>query len=181
METFYLICAGLGGTLIVLQFLASAVGFHLESDHDLDHETDHDHDSSHGSFLGLLTLRSVSAAIAFFGLAGLSANSLGAAPLGTLGAAVLGGFAALYAVVGIMNFFKTLKHDGTARLERAVGATGTVYLRIPGGNAAPGKVTLNLQNRTVECEAYSGEEIPTGRTVRVLAVRGANAVDVGTI
>ena len=89
METFYLICAGLGGTVIALQFLASAVGFHLESDHDLDHETDHDHDSAHGSFLGLLTLRSVSAAIAFFGLAGLSANSLGASPLGTLGAAVL--------------------------------------------------------------------------------------------
>ena len=55
----------------------------------------------------------------------------------------------------------------------AVGQTGTVYLRVPGKGAGPGKVTLNLQNRTVELEAFTAaDELPTGTPIRVVAVLG---------
>lgn len=174
METCYLVCAGLGGSIIILQFLGSALGLGVDHDHDFDH----DHDGDHG-FLSFLTLRSIAASVTFFGLAGLTGLGADFSPMATLALASLGGFVALYSVASIMKGFKTLKHDGTAKLERAVGLTGTVYLRVPGANAGPGKVTLTLQNRTIECEAYSAaDELPTGRTVRVIAVRDVNAVDV---
>jgi hypothetical protein len=127
----------------------------------------------------MLTFRSVSAALAFFGLGGLSALSYELSPPAALSAAAFAGAAALYAVAGVLNFFRRLRHDGTARIDSAVGSTGTVYLRVPGGKAGPGKVTLTVQNRTVECEAFTAAaDIPTGAAVRVVAVLGPTAVEV---
>jgi len=171
METFFLICAGLGGSIILLQFLASALGLGLDHDHDFDHGHGHDN-----GFFGLLTVRSIAAAVCFFGLAGMSALSYGVPLPGTFSAAALGGFVALYSVASIMSFFQKLVQDGTADLETALGTTGTVYLRIP-GSTLPGKVTLHIQNRTIECVAFATTEIATGRTVRVIALRG-DAIEV---
>jgi hypothetical protein len=183
MDTFYLVAAGVGGALIVCQFLMSALGLGGDHDHgDAHADGDHDHDAGHGHgnfFLGLLTFRSVAAAVAFFGLGGLVARHYELDPLPALSAAAFSGFAALYAVGWVMKLFRGLRHDGTARIDRAVGATGTVYLTVPGNKAGPGKVSLNVQNRTVECEAYTtADAIPTGRPVRVVAVLGPNAVEV---
>lgn len=181
MDTLYLVAAGVGGTLIVCQFLMSALGIGGDHDHG-DAHADHDHAAGHGHgnfFLGLLTFRSVAAAVAFFGLGGLTARYYGAETAPALAAAAFGGFAALYAVGSVMKLFRRLRHDGTARIDRAVGRTGTVYLTVPGRKAGPGKVTLNVQNRTVECEAYTAADaIPTGRSVRVVAVLGPNSVEV---
>ena len=186
MYTFFLVCAGVGGTLVLLQFLAGSFGLggdHGDADHpDLDADHDPgagDHDTGEGWFLGLLTFRAICAAIAFFGLGGLIAAYYGLEPTAQLGAAVLSGFAALYLVATLMKMLYRLKADGTVRLSHAVGRTGTVYLRVPGQNTGPGKVTLSLQNRTVEVEAFTAaNELPTGTPVRVVAVRGSGAVEV---
>lgn len=182
MDTAFLVAAGLGGALVVCQFLASAFGVGGEHDHDSGHGGhDHDHDDGHGNGLfGLLTFRAVAAGLTFFGLGGLTARYYEADDLPALAAAAFGGVAALYAVAWVMNGFRKLKHDGTARITDAVGTTGTVYLVVPGLKAGPGKVTFSLQNRTVECEAVTAAEhpIPTGRPVRVVAVVGPNTVEV---
>lgn len=188
MDTLFLAAVGLGGTLIACQFLAGLLGF--GGHHDTDHAADHDHDSAddHASdhhqssstwFFGLLTFRSVSAAVAFFGLGGMTALYYELPTPAALSAAVFAGFVALNLVAGVMRAFRKLKHDGTARLINAVGTTGTVYLRVPGYKAGPGKVTVVVQNRTVECEALTAAgDIPTGAAVRVVAVLGPNAVEV---
>jgi membrane protein implicated in regulation of membrane protease activity len=185
MYTFFLVCAGVGGTLVLLQFLAGAFGMggdHGDADHpDLD--ADHDADAGdHGDgnwFLGLLTFRAICAAVAFFGLGGLTAAYYRLEPPAQLGTAALCGFAALYLVATLMKMLYRLRADGTVRLSQAVGRTGTVYLRVPAQNSGPGKVTLSLQNRTVEVEAFTAaNELPTGTPVRVVAVRGPSTVEV---
>jgi hypothetical protein len=139
-------------------------------------------DADHGdgsSFLGLLTFRAVCAAIAFFGLAGLSARYYALPESGQLAAAALGGFATLYLVASLMKLMYRLRADGGVKIDHAVGKTGTVYLRVPGHNAGPGKVTVSVQNRTVELEAFTAAtELPTGTPVRVVAVRGPSSVEV---
>ena len=185
METLFLICAGVGGTLLLLQVLAGAMGVggdHADPGH-AEFSTDHaDGDSDHGdgnSFLGLLTFRAVCAAVAFFGLAGLSARYYGLPETGQLAAAALGGFAALYLVASLMKLLYRLRADGGVKIDHAVGKTGTVYLRVPGHNTGPGKVTVSVQNRTVELEAFTAaNELPTGTPVRVVAVRGPSSVEV---
>jgi hypothetical protein len=185
METLFLICAAVGGTLLLLQVVAGALGIggdHADPGH---HEFGDDHsagDHDHGEgnwFLGLLTFRAVCAAVAFFGLSGLAARYYALPETAQLAAAGLGGFAALYLVATVMKLLHKLRADGGVRIDNAVGKTGTVYLRVPGNNAGPGKVTVSVQNRTVEFEAFTAaNELPTGTPVRVVAVRGPSSVEV---
>jgi len=168
METAFLVCAITGGTLSVCLLVAGMLGF--GADHDVDADTDadanldSDHGADHGNgFLGLLTVRTVTAALLFFGLGGLTTLYYGMTEPAAFAPAFAAGAVALYAVATLMKSLARLQADGTARVERAVGCAGTVYLRIPGANAGPGKVHLTLQNRTVEYQAVTpGTELPTG-------------------
>ena len=76
METVFLVCAAVGGTVLVLQFALGLLG--LASDHDVDHEHADwagDHADATVWFVGLFTLRSVVAGLTFFGLSGMVALS----------------------------------------------------------------------------------------------------------
>src|SRR5688572_19335701 len=120
METFYLVCAGGGGALVVCQFLAGLLG--LAGDHEADtHTGDADHDAHHGTehhdqgsnwFLGMLTFRSIAAAITFFGLGGLTARYYEASDVQTFSVALIAGVAALYLVASLMKAMLKLKADG---------------------------------------------------------------------
>ena len=186
METLFLVFAGVGGTLLLLQILAGALGIggdHADAGHhDFGggHEHGgHDHGAAGNWFLGLLTFRAVCAAVAFFGLGGLTARYYEMPEKSQLAAAALSGFAALYLVATLMKMLYRLKADGAVQIGHAVGRTGTVYLRVPANKTGPGKVTLNLQNRTVELEAFTADgELPTGTPIRVVAVLGPSAVEV---
>jgi hypothetical protein len=174
METAFLVCA----ILLVCQVLAGFLGFGAEHDAGgLDHDQgDGHHDNG---FLKMLSVRTVTAAVLFFGLGGLTAGYYGADDPTAFGLAALAGLGALYAVSALMDGLAGLKADGTARVDGAVGRTGTVYLRVPAGRAGPGKVHLALQNRTVEYQAVTGgAELPTGAAVKVVAVVGPDTVEV---
>ena len=64
-------------------------------------------------FLGLLSIRAVTAALAFFGIGGMVALTSGATELAALGVAVGAGLAALFLVAQIMQSLIKLKADGT--------------------------------------------------------------------
>jgi hypothetical protein len=195
-ETIYLVCAIVGGTLLVCQFLLGLLGFgdHHDAagDHDFHDVADHDshvghgaqhddhHDGHHSWFLSVLTFRSLVAALTFFGLVGLAAEkNFEQTPPVSLALAVAGGAAALLGVAYLMRVLHRLKSDGTVRIERAVGQAGTVYLTVPGQRAGVGKVTLKLQNRTVEYQALTPyQQLPTGSKVVVTAVLGPDTVEV---
>ena len=67
METVYFGCAILGGTLLVCQFVMTLLG--LGGDHDISHDAGHDHGHDHSHerssswFVGLLTFRTIVAAL----------------------------------------------------------------------------------------------------------------------
>lgn len=199
METIFLICAIVGGTLLACQFLLGLLGFghheiggghdfQADAPHDFGHDADHAHDSAHEhdhshahtSWLtGVLTFRSIVAALTFFGLAGMAAHTSGLEPQASLLVAFAAGVGALFLVAFTMRSLARLRADGTARIDRAVGATGTVYLSIPGHNAGTGKVHLKLQNRIVEYQAVTAlDDLPTGSLVVVVAVSAPGTVEV---
>jgi hypothetical protein len=173
METAFVICAILGGAVLVGQIVLGLVGFGFDVDGDLDAV-------EHGDgFFGLLSIRAVSSAVLFFGLGGRTALYYELEEPAALGLAVLAGAAALYAVAMIMKALAGLKADGTARVERAVGLPATVYLRIPAARSGQGKIQLLLQNRTVEFRAMTaGDELATGAQVKVVAVVNSDTVEV---
>jgi membrane protein implicated in regulation of membrane protease activity len=199
METIFLVCAIIGGTLLVCQFLLGlfGVGHHdmgggghdmqLEAPHDVGHvghdahgQDHHDQQHDHSSwFTGVLTLRSVIAALTFFGLAGMAAHAGEMGDQSSLLIATAAGLSALLLVAFVMRSLARLRSDGTARIDRAVGSTGTVYLSIPGHNSGTGKVHLKLQNRIVEYQAITAQDdLPTGSLVVVVSVSGPGTVEV---
>ena len=204
MEQFYQLCAILGGTIFLGQFVLSLMG--LTGDHELASDSGGDHfdgggdhaeggghdaggaESHHGGaahesanswFLRILGVRTVVAGLTFFGLGGLAANASGARPLGSLTAAAVCGLAALYIVGWAMRTLMRLRSDGTVRIENAVGQPAVVYLTVPGHRAGKGKITVTVQNRTMEYEAETEHDtLPTGAMVQVAAVSGPETVEV---
>jgi hypothetical protein len=195
MAVIFWICFVIGGTVLVCQFLLTLLGLTDADDFDTPEEgADFDADAGadqsdghghhHGSdwFFGVITFRTVIAALAFFGLGGLAARSTPMGqnePILTVVIAVAAGLAAMYGVHWMMQSLHRLKAEGTERIEAAIGQQGSVYLRIPGQRAGSGKVTLALQGRTVEYQATTaGEMLPTGAKIIVVGIVGPETVEV---
>ena len=185
MDTLYYVCAAVGGTLIVCQFgltLFGLGGHHDIAGHDhVDvaghggHDTAHDHDSTW--FLGILTLRTISAALAFFGLVGIIALRAELEPAVAVLLALGAGIGALFLVGWTMKLLVRLNIDGTVRIHKALGSVGTVYVSIPGGSAQ-GKVHVSVLNRLIEYKAIAKDALPTGTKIRVVAIVGSDTVEV---
>lgn len=206
MAWLFLICATIGGTILVCQFVLALVGFGHDVDiaddlpddvpHDIPHDLLHgdashgtdgahapdpelgQHAVGHGNFstwlFGMLSFKTITAALAFFGFAGCAAQSAGMSTTAQLVIATLAGLAALYGVHSIMQVLFKLSQDNTIRLQNAVGKEGTVYLTIPAHRKNTGKVQFKLQNRLVDYPALTehNEPLKTGAKVRIIAVEG---------
>jgi hypothetical protein len=192
MTVFYSICAILGCTILVCQSALTVFGFVGGPDLDdggdapteagADGDVDHDHlGDHHGSswFFGIITMRTVTAALAFFGLTGLAVTAGGGEGGSTLVAALAAGAAAVFFVHWMMKSLAQLRAEGTVRIERALGTVGSVYIKIPARRTGQGKVMLELQGRTVELSAVTEhDELPTGAAIVVTKVIGPDAVEV---
>jgi hypothetical protein len=200
MSTLFLACALIGVAVLLLQLLLGALGMghggvgDLVHDpgaagHALDHDLTHGEaqggeDGAHGSVahanpLWFLSLRSVAAGLAFFGVAGLFALHAGwGRPLALGGALALAAIAAL-AVAMLQRSMTRLESDAVLRLDRAVGVDGTVHVSIPAGGEEAGKVLLTVQGRRVEVNAVTrGEALASGTIVTVLDLRAPDTVEV---
>ena len=182
----YLICAVVGGTLLVLQTILMAVGGHHDGDMSGHDGLDATHaDGSVGHDAGLLkwlSLKAVVSSLTFFGLGGLAAQKAGFGPWTGLAISVACGGVAVFVVATLMAGMSRLQSKGNLDLRNAVGAVGKVYLRVPAGRGGAGKVTLEVQGRFVEVEAVTaGPEIPTGQPIRVVAVPAPDTLEVAVL
>lgn len=197
MTTVFLICAVIGGTVFVFQFALALIGMgadeldfgdDIPDDVDLDVADDVPHDAGladHGStwLFGVVSFRTVVAALTFFGLAGLTAQGAGMAPIVSAIVAIAAGYAAMIGVHWLMKKLYSLKHDGTVRIQRSVGLHGTVYVPIPKQRQGSGKIQLEMQGRIMEYAAITSgpETLPTGAKVVVIDVISPTTLEVELI
>ncbi|HPO16513.1 MAG TPA: hypothetical protein PLI09_23965 [Candidatus Hydrogenedentes bacterium] len=191
MFTLYAVCAVAGGIILTIQFILALIGLdhHGMADgsehfdmHDGAHATEHHGGDTHDSswFFKLVSFRSMVASITFFGLGGGLGMSAGLPSFFAFSLALSAGVAAMILVAWVMHLFMTLHAEGTVRIENALGMTATVYLTIPAKRTGAGKVTVAVQNRSMEYEAFTDEEvsIPTGSDVIVTGIVNENTVEV---
>ena len=198
VATFFMICAVVGGTILICQFVLTLVGLGGEHGVDLSHDVSHDfaggaghdagggaahggdgsgHDAGHHGTAWLfaaISFRTLVAAVTFFGLVGMAARSA-QQPVGIqLVLAVLAGIGAMYGVHWLITAIGRLGEDATLRVKTALGQEGTVYVPIAGARAQAGKIQLRMQNRLVEYEAVTSlpERLATGTKVRVVGLAG---------
>lgn len=201
LNTIFLIAAVLGGTVMVCQFALTLLGMghhgdafggdihdgDLSGDHDVsaDHSGGDHADGSHGHghslgdwLFGVLTLRTLVAALAFFGIAGKAMLAAGKPDNIALLVAVVAALAAMYGVYALMRAISSLQSDGTLNIRNSLGQRGSVYIPIAPGRQGTGKIQLKMQGRLVELAAMTehGERLATGTPVEVLELIGPRMV-----
>lgn len=169
MHTVFIVCLLTGGVVLALQVVLGIFGID-------DSFTDADVALATGespmvSGAELLSVRSIAAAAAVFGATGLALDPH-MPPLLAAVPSVVAGFAAAALNAYLTRLMLRAQSDGSLQLANAVGATGTVYLPVPGGEAGTGLVQFTLQGRTVELRATTREPagLATGVPVLVIAV-----------
>lgn len=187
MSTVFVLCAVVGGTILICQFVMTLIGlggdsFEIADDipdsmdtdvgmHDVGDLEGHHH---HGStfMFGILSFKTLIAACTFFGLTGMAAQSGGLNPPMQLLIAVVCGGAALMIVHWLMRTLFQLGQSGTLEITNTIGKTATVYIPIPGGNEGTGKVQIKVQDRLAEFAAVTsaGDKLITGAKVVVVDV-----------
>jgi hypothetical protein len=177
LHHFFLYSAIGGGALFLVQLALSAIG---AGDADIDFGGDHPstgHTSADTAFK-LLSLQGLTAFFAMFGLVGLALHdeSKAGPALSVFGALAAGSFTT-WLMARIFSAARSLQGSGTLDLKKAVGATGTVYLRIAPDK--PGKVTVNVHGRLIQLDAVSpSQTLETGSEVRVERVLADGSVSV---
>lgn len=178
MITVYTVCAVVG--IIVLLAQVAMTLFGLDGDHAGD-AADGVSDAQHFStwFFGILSFRSVTAFVAFFGLGGRIALAFELPGFVAYLAAMVMGFCAMILVAILLRALHDLRSEGNVRIQNALGAVGTVYLTIPGQRSGVGKVTVSVQERSMVYEAVTdGDEIRTGRRVKVVGINDPTTIEV---
>lgn len=177
MVTVYLVCAVVGGVILVMQLLLTLSGLLGDADHTDLTDSEVHHDSSW--FFEILSFRSLVAALTFFGLGGGLANSVNTPAVFVFFFAVGMGAIAMVGVAWILHLLLHLREEGNVCIEYTLDAPATVYLTIPGQRQGQGKVTVAVQNRSMEYNAVTnGETLPSGINVKITNVIDDNTVEV---
>jgi membrane protein implicated in regulation of membrane protease activity len=154
------------------------------ADDGLDPDGHHDQHQSgaHQStwLFGVISFRTLVAAVAFFGIAGMAARTAGLSLPNQMLVAAASGVGAMYLVHWLMSLLYRLGEDNTLSIRRAVGRQARVHVSIPAGKSGPGKIQLELQGRLMEYAAVTAvpSGLPTGATVIVVSVVGSDTLEV---
>ena len=85
----------------------------------------------------------------------------------------------MFGVGALLQALYGFANDGTVHDYDTIGSTGNVYLSIPGHRKGKGKVTVVVQDRTMEYDALTGgESLPTGTPVLVVDAPALNVLEV---
>ena len=173
METIFLGCAIVGSAILVIQFLLAALGLEGE---DIESAPDA------SWFFSVLSLKSLVAAVAFFGLGGLAADSFGLPPYIAILSGLIAAAFAMVLITWLMHLLYDLRSDGTVHIENTLGLPAEVYLSIPAHAAGVGKVTVTVQERTMEYKALTdGGALDTGTPVRVVDIAAEDTLKVAAL
>ncbi len=207
MENLYFFCAVFGSVFVIAQFvLALFAGLDGDADgsdsagDDAFAASDATHSSgvfdqdpsqnvqigeSHSaiSFVKILSIRTLTAGIAFFGLIGMAGTEAKLFPFLTFLFALACGFGAIYLVYSLYRFIYSFRYDGSVKRETLIGAKGDVYLRIPAARSGIGNVMVNHQGRSMNYEALTDEttDLTTGTPIIVIGVLTSTQVLVGRL
>ncbi len=126
----------------------------------------------------LLSIRSLLAFGTLFSWAGALYLQQDGAQWWAVLRAVLWGVAGLLVVALFFWFLPRLTEEGTAKLNTAVGRSGQVYLDIPENGVGQVRVLVGNTIKFVKARSRTGERLPAGTSVRVVALVDSVTIEV---
>lgn len=162
-------CAAIGGTIFFLISLIFS-SFEISGVDSPDTAPDGTFDTLEHVDTGFtdfqfISIKSIFAFVTMFGWVGVVWGHHGW--IGFLAALLIGLFAMFLTALAVWLMLK-LQHSGNISAQDMAGLNGTVYMNIPAGRSASGKVTVAVRGETREVTAVADEELPTGTLVRLV-------------
>ena len=172
-QIFYGIALTAGLVSLVLMIMAI---FGMEHDDAVDALAsggNFDHDAG-----GIFSVKPLTGFFLGFGWIGGVAVGRGAEVWVAMVLGCMAGGAMMALIVFMFRAILGIRSDGTARIEDAVGAVGTVYVTLPPAKAGGGQVTVAFRGRQETYAALQAGEkaIASGEKVKVLSLIDARTV-----
>ncbi len=171
LVSWFWLCA-IGGTVSFgAKFIFSVLG-------GLDHDLDFDSDLGTDQSFGLLSITTIAGFLMMFGWSGLAASEQFNLSDGwALGIALLCGSGTFFSTSWLVRKLKLLGSGGEAfRIEDTLELIGTVYQKIPAQGI--GKIQVNVNEFVREIQAFSDQELDSGRLIKVESVLNSTTVKV---
>ena len=122
--------------------------------------------------LGLFSVRGIVAMLCIMGWSGVALLETSLPKTLSLLIAFALGIATLFGMALLMKAVYRLQSSGNIDLGNAIGKVGQVYIPIPAGGKASGKINITVQEKLTECDAITVGDtaLETGSYVRVTAI-----------
>lgn len=168
----YWVLAAVSSVIFIIQAIMTFVGFDADSDVELADAPDAIPESGDAAFdadgFHLISVKTIISFILGFGWTGVLLWDLFENPVWLGLVAGLVGLIFMSVIAFLLFQIRKLDKDNTFRIDKVIGMTAEVYLRIPGNRADSGKITVSLHGSMHELEALTdGAEIATGAKVRI--------------
>ena len=170
----YWVVAIVASVIFAFQAISLFVGFDTDTDlsgGDVDFDVDG---------LNLVSVKTVACFLLGFGWTGALCHPHIASPV-VLGLLAFGvGLAFMVLIALLLRSVLRLSQNNSFRIEQTIGQTAEVYLAIPEGHGALGKITVSINGSLRELLALNpdGTPIATGAKVRITAVVDSQTVAV---
>ena len=174
LQKFFWIVACCASLIFIIQTIMTFIGLGTDADVDagpMDGAVDSVED---GSLSGVFSFRNLINFLLGYGWAGVlffdSIEKRWLLQLLAIGVGLLFVLAFVFMFRQVMK----LSHDGSFKMQEAVGLKADVYLRIPAVRSGRGKVQVSVKGSVHEVDAMTdrNEEIPTGGQVKIVKVLG---------
>lgn len=173
LQKFFWIVACCASLVFIIQTVMTFIG--LGTDTDVDAGPMDAADSiEDGSLQGVFSFRNLINFLLGYGWAGvLFFDSIEKRWLLQI-LAIAVGLVFVLAFVFMFRQIMKLSHDGSFKMDEAVGLKADVYLRIPAARSGRGKVQVSVKGSVHEIDAMTDrdEEIATGGQVKIVEVLG---------
>ena len=174
LQKFFWIVACCASLVFIIQTIMTFIGLGTDTDVDagpMDGAVDSVED---GELSGVFSFRNLINFLLGYGWAGvLFFDSIEKRWLLQI-LAIAVGLVFVLAFVFMFRQIMKLSHDGSFKMDEAIGLNADVYLRIPAARSGRGKVQVSVKGSVHEIDAMTdrNEEIATGGQVKIVEVLG---------
>lgn len=157
--------------IFIIQLIMTLVGAGADSDLDASGDADMDVDTDGGIGFQFITLKNFIAFFTIFGWTGIACLSSGLSQGLSIFLAIIAGMLMMLLMAGLFYLMGKLTESGNAKMENAIGKTGTVYLKIPAAKSGIGKVQVNVQGlKTLDAMTDNPDDIKSGSLVKIVGL-----------
>ena len=167
-------CAAIGSIIFIIQLILTLIG--MDSG-DVDVDFDGANTMDYGDGLSLFSVRALINFLVGFGFSGVCFFYIITNKFLLIIISISFGVLLAWSLLLLWNKIKGLEKKENYSIQDSVGITGTVYLRIPAGRQANGKVQVSLGGSIREFAAITnGEALPTGTMVKIIEIINGETV-----